>query len=165
MNQRINAGLLVCSLIFISFTVTAAPASDIRPFYASSMQEIFAVRQGKPFIVGLWSLSCTHCRDDLVLLSSLSQQYPELDLVLIATDTIDAADTAIATLAQYKLHKTESWIFADDFTEQLRYSIDRRWHGELPRTYFYDASHQPLAISGKLDATQTSRWIKAHYAR
>ena len=162
MNKRISTWALTCYLIVFSVLVMAAPALPIKPFYASSMQEIFAVRQGKPFIVGLWSLSCTHCRDDLILLSSLSQQYPELDLVLIATDTMDDADTAVATLAQYKLHKTESWIFADDFTEQLRYSIDRRWQGELPRTYFYDAAHQMRAISGKLNAVETERWIIEH---
>jgi thiol-disulfide isomerase/thioredoxin len=165
MSLRINGWLLVCSLIFLPFTIKAAPAFVTKPFYASSMQEIFALRQGKPFIVGLWSLSCSHCRDDLILLASLSQQYPQLDLVLIATDTLDDADTVQTTLATYKLNKTESWVFADDFTEQLRYSIDRRWQGELPRTYFYDASHQARAISGKLDAAQTRNWVQAQYAR
>lgn len=162
MNLRINAGLLVCSLIFISFTVTAAPASDIKPFYASSMQNILAVRQGKPFILGLWSLSCTHCREDLHLLSALSQKYPGLDLVLIATDAPDEASLAAATMARYPFKKMEHWIFADDFIEQLRYNIDRHWQGELPRTYFYDATHRARAISGKLDAIETERWIIEH---
>lgn len=162
MSLRINTWLLVCSLLFFPLTINAAPAFVTKPFYATSMQEIFALRQGRPFIVGLWSLSCVHCRDDLILLASLSQKYPQLDLVLIATDNMEDTHAVQTTLASYRLAKTESWIFADDYIEQLRYSIDRRWQGELPRTYFYDASHQATAISGKLDAIKTERWIIQH---
>lgn len=137
----------------------AAPASGIKAFTATSMEEILAVRKGKPFILGLWSLSCTHCREDLALLSKLSQRQPRLDLVLIAADTPEQAEEAASTLRPYRFKQVEQWIFADEFTERLRYSIDRKWHGELPRTYFYDAAHQVKAISGKLDERETERWI------
>jgi thiol-disulfide isomerase/thioredoxin len=157
--------LLLCCLMIVSNTASATTSASIKPFSATSMQEILAARQGKPFILGLWSLSCTHCRDDLALLSSLSQQHPELDLVLIATDSLDEADDAVKTIARLPFANMQHWIFADDFTEQLRYSIDQGWHGELPRTCFYDAAHQMRAISGKLDATATERWIKEQYRR
>jgi thiol-disulfide isomerase/thioredoxin len=149
----------------LSATATATPTTNIHPFVTTSMQDILAARQGKPFILGLWSLSCTHCRDDLALLSSLSKKHPELELVLIATDNLDEADAATQTINRFSFGKMQHWIFADDFTEQLRYSIDRQWHGELPRTYFYDASHHMRAISGKLNAVETERWIQEQYRR
>jgi len=157
--------LILCCLMIVPNATSATASASIKPFVSTSMQDILAARQGKPFILGLWSLSCTHCRDDLALLSSLSQQHPELDLVLIATDSLDEADDAVKTIAHLPFSNMQHWIFADDFTEQLRYSIDQRWHGELPRTYFYDAAHQMRAISGKLDAAATERWIKEQYRR
>lgn len=141
----------------------AAPASDIKPLTATSMEEIISARKDKPFILGLWSLSCTHCREDLALLAKLSQRHPKLDLVLIAADTPEEAGEAASTLRPYRFKRVEQWIYADEFTEQLRYSIDRKWRGELPRTYFYDAAHRVRAISGKLDEIQTEQWIKANY--
>lgn len=153
---------LVFSLI-PTWQAGAAPASDIKPFTAASMEEILAARKGKPFILGLWSLSCTHCRDDLALLSKLSQRYHKLDLVLIATDTPEQAEEAANTLRPYRFKRVEQWIFADEFTERLRYNIDRKWRGELPRTYFYEATHQTRAISGKLDEVESERWVKNHY--
>ena len=38
----------------------------------------------------------------------------------------------------YGLGKVEQWVFADPMPERLRFEIDRRWYGELPRTHFYD---------------------------
>jgi thiol-disulfide isomerase/thioredoxin len=155
--MRLRILMMLC---LIGLCAEPALASDsIKPFMADSMQSILASRQGKPFILGLWSLSCTHCRDDLALLSNLSQQHPELEVVLIAADSLEQSREARLTLAQYHFSRTEKWIFADDFIEPLRYSIDRRWRGELPRTYFYDADHTMQAISGKLDATMVQRWI------
>lgn len=150
---------LLTTLVLSLMPAWPALASDIQPFTPTSMEAILAAHKGKPFILGLWSLSCTHCRDDLALLSKLSQRHPRLDLVLIAADTPEQAEEAASTLRPYRFKQAEQWIFADEFTERLRYSIDRKWHGELPRTYFYDAAHQVQAISGKLDERETERWV------
>lgn len=163
MNKIVHTLLLLCSLLTCSPWATANSTTAIRPFYNGSMQDIRDARPGKPFILGLWSLSCSHCREDLALLSSLSQKYPELDVVLIATDMLEESSMATAALSRYPFRKMEHWIFADQFIEKLRYSIDNRWQGELPRTYLYDAAHRNQAISGKLDALQTERWIIEHF--
>lgn len=156
--KHITQSLFLCFALLLALPAGSAPTS-IKPFSADSMQDILASRQGKPFILGLWSLSCTHCRDDLALLSKLSQQHAGLELVLIATDSLEQSRDAEQALARYSFGKTEQWIFADAFIEPLRYSIDRRWRGELPRTYFYDAQHNVQAISGKLDAAMVKHWL------
>lgn len=156
--KHITHYLIICIALLLALPAVSE-STNIKPFSTNSMQGILASRQGKPFILGLWSLSCTHCRDDLALLSKLSQQHTGLELVLIATDNIDASNDAQQTLASYRFGKTEQWIFADDFIEPLRYSIDRRWRGELPRTYLYDAKHNAQAISGKLDDVMVKQWL------
>jgi hypothetical protein len=37
-------------------------------------------------------------------------------------------------LAQTGLATAENWTFGDGFIERLRYEIDPRWQGEIPRT-------------------------------
>jgi thiol-disulfide isomerase/thioredoxin len=149
--------------MMVSNATTATTSAGIKPFVATSMQHILSARQGKPFILGVWSLSCTHCRDDIALLSSMSQRHPELDLVFIAADSPDEAEAAAQIINRFSFGIMEHWIFADDFIEKLQYNIDKQWHGELPRTYFYNASHQMRAFSGKLDAVETERWIREQY--
>jgi len=35
------------------------------------------------------------------------------------------------------LADAESWIFAEDFVQRLRYEVGSAWHGELPTSYLY----------------------------
>lgn len=149
---------ILALLLFIS-AACACAAQEAKPFVRGSYQSIVSARAGKPFIIGLWSLTCTNCRDDLALFGKLAKKYRDLDLVLIATDTPEQKQELARILQRYRLERTESWVFADSFVERLRYEVDPQWYGELPRTYFYDAQGQALAISGKLDRAQIERWI------
>jgi thiol-disulfide isomerase/thioredoxin len=159
MRQRLLA------LALLSVLVLPAAAQELKPFVAGSIKEITAARQGRPFILGMWSLTCTHCREELVLLSGLLKKHPDLDLVLVATDTPEEGEAISATLRQSGLGSAEAWVFADPFVERLRFKIDPKWHGELPRTYLYDPSHKAQAFSGKLDGLQLEQWLKKYYSR
>ncbi|HUX62574.1 TlpA family protein disulfide reductase [Sulfuricella sp.] len=159
MRQRL---CLVLALLLV--LIPPAAAQELKPFVAGSIKEITAARQGKPFILGMWSLTCTHCREELVLLSDLLKKHPDLDLILISTDTPEEGEAISATLRQSGLGGAEAWVFADPFAERLRFEIDPKWHGELPRTYLYDSSHKAQAFSGKLDALQMEQWVQAHFA-
>ena len=44
--------------------------------------------------------------------------------------------------------------------ERLRFAIDPRWHGELPRTYLYDRAHVVQAVSGVIPPEQLTKWVK-----
>ena len=140
-------------------------AQEIRPFVSGSIKEITTARQGRPFILGLWSLTCVHCREELSLLSALAKKHPKLDLVLVAADTPEESEAIGATLRQFGLGGAEAWVFADPFSERLRFEVDRKWHGELPRTYFYDPAHAVTATSGKLDRQKLELWMNKHFGR
>lgn len=153
------------TLALLLALVPPVAAQEVKPFVSGSIKEITAVRQGKPFILGMWSLTCTHCREELSLLSSMAKKYPNLDLVLVATDTPEEGDAINAMLGQSGLGGAQAWVFADPFAERLRFEIDPKWHGELPRTYFYDPSHKAQAISGKTDALHLEQWLKKYVDR
>lgn len=155
---------ILCLALFW-FLAVAAHATPLAPksFIQGSMKEVASTHAGKPFILAFWSLSCVHCKANLEQFGKLLQQHPQLSLVLVSTDTPEEREALMATLEKYRLEKLQTWVFADPFVERLHFEIDRRWRGELPRTYLYDATHQARAITGKLDEADTGRWVKNHF--
>lgn len=155
--RRAAMAVALCLAAIAAQAEGAAP----KPFVAGSMKQIVEARQGKPFILGLWSLTCAHCREELSLLSRFMKKHPEVEVVLISTDTPEDAQAVALTLRQHGLDHAESWVFADPFAERLRFEIDRKWRGELPRTYLFDADRNAAAFSGKLDPQQLESWVQA----
>ena len=153
------------ALCLAALVVAHADGAAPKPFVAGSVKQIVAARQDKPFVLGLWSLSCTHCREDLAVLARFMKQHPGVEVVLVSTDSPEEGEAVVATLRRLALERAESWVFADPFAERLRFEIDRKWHGELPRTYLFDNSHSVTAISGKLDPQQLERWIQASFPK
>jgi len=141
---------------------SAFAAQQTQAYVRGSQQDIVAAHQGKPFIFALWSLDCTHCRDDLEILGNLQAKYPALRVVLLATDTPDREAELQSVVKQYGLQHAESWVFADSYTERLRHEVDPEWYGELPRTYFFAADGKAIALSGKIQYEATERWVKQH---
>jgi len=166
--KRLGFLMVLCLAVLPS--APAQAAQEIKPLVRDSYPQIVAAREGKPFIVNFWSLSCSYCKVELAMLKKLIRKYPKLDLVLISTDTPEEEKDISATLAKFSLGKAEAWVFADSYTERLRFEVDKKWQGELPRTYFYSANvgarrAVPVhAISGKLEYKEVERWVKEQYA-
>lgn len=155
--SRLVLPLLALALV----SPAAAPAAgELRPFVAGSMQTIRDAQRGKPFILALWSLACVHCREDLDLLGRLAKREPRLKIVLVSTDEPRDAEEIRAVLEHHGLSHAQSWVFADAMAERLRFEVDRRWRGELPRTYFFDRAHHPQAVSGPARPDFVVRWVE-----
>lgn len=153
--------LLGLVLLWCWATASGAAADKPKPFVAGSMQEVVTSHAGQPFVFALWSLTCVHCKANLDMFNRLRARHPELSLVLVSTDTTDDAAAIDATLKRHGLANVPSWVFSDTIVERLRFEIDRRWRGELPRTYFYDAGHPVRAVSGKLEEAEIERWLQS----
>jgi len=162
--KRFGALMALCLAVGPFAPAPAWAAQEIKPFARGSYQQIVAARQGKPFIVNFWSLTCGYCMVELAMLKKLAKKYPKLDLVLVSTDTPEEEKSVSATLAKFSLGKAEAWVFADSYTERLRFEVDRKWQGELPRTYFFSAKGEINAISGKLEYKEVEQWVKQQYA-
>ena len=162
--KRFGASMGLCLAVCFSAPAPAWSANEIKPFVRGSYQQIVAARQGKPFILDFWSLSCGYCMAELDMLGKLAKKYPRLELVLVSTDTLEEEQQlASETLAKFSLNKAEAWIFSDSYIERLRFEIDRKWQGELPRTYFFSAKGEANAISGKVEQKEVEKWIKEQY--
>ncbi len=86
-------------------------------------------------------------------------QRGDVDVVMVDADpaTVAPEDMA-AVLTKAGLEKTESWRFADSFTERLEYEIDPNWHGELPYTLLINADGTAEPVLGAVDFAMLRRW-------
>lgn len=149
-------------LLVLTFAVaTHADERVLKAFERGSAQAILDARAGRPFVLTFWSVDCVHCRAELAQLSALAQEYPDLDVVLVSTDTPAAVADILDVLRQYPLPRAERWVFADEFTERLRFEVDPRWRGELPRTYLHGPGKAVASISGRIEAQRMARWLQA----
>ena len=158
-----SAWIFLCLSVCFFIPSTSLAAQEIKPFVRGSYQQIVSARQGKPFIISFWSLSCSYCMDEMAMLKKLAERHSRLDLVLISTDAPEQKQSVSATLAKLSPRKAEAWLFADSYTEPLFYEIDKKWYGELPRTYFFTATSEITAFSGKLEHEEVEQWIKQQY--
>lgn len=155
------AGLLTAWLIGLSLTLHAAP---LQAFENDSLAHIIKQRQGKPFVLILWSLDCEYCQASLQALAQKKRQNKNLNIVTLATDSM--ADAQTAALIRQRLRalgmQSDTWAFGAAPAEQLRHAIDPNWHGELPRSYWFNVGGThgtKRSYSGVLDAAIIERYI------
>ncbi|WP_036252053.1 hypothetical protein [Methylobacter sp. BBA5.1] len=136
-------------ILAIAFTPSArAEQPQLQPFASGSYQQILANNADHPFMLVIWSITCSSCLKDMELLNSLHKENPDLKMIMLAADTEDDTDQIQQILGKNQLTEIDNWVFADENAQKLRFEIDPKWYGELPRTYFFDASHQRTGISG-----------------
>ncbi|ADJ29543.1 TlpA family protein disulfide reductase [Nitrosococcus watsonii] len=157
--HRVLKGALWLLALGVGAAAVAGTGTAPLPFESGSLEKILDSRADKPFLLVMWSLECPPCRKEMDLLAEMRRQHPKLDVVLVSTDEMERADQVAAAVKGHGLEKTESWLFAGP-AQRLRYEIDPGWYGEMPRSYFYDANHERVAVSGALEEAQIQAWLE-----
>lgn len=139
------------ALALVIAATAQASAAELRPFTTGSVTAIKEQFSGRPFILVLWSTSCTHCANELRMLGRFARKDPALPLALVSTDTPEDGKDIRAALKRFGLGRIDTWVFADGVPERLRFAIDPAWRGELPRSYLFDAAHRREAHAGAID--------------
>lgn len=126
----------------------AAPA--FQPFGPDGMERIVASQKGKSFVLVIWSLDCAYCQASLTTLAQEKGKHKNLRIVTLTTDSL--ADAEAVPLMMKKLEAAgmagNAWAFGTAPAEQLRYAVDPKWRGELPRSYWFNAQGKSVAYSG-----------------
>jgi thiol-disulfide isomerase/thioredoxin len=154
--------LLKSALIAIVLGSTAArhvDAGELRDFDARSVAAIRAAHSGQPFILAFWSIYCEPCRDEMSQWGPLQRRYPGVAIVLVATDPPRDRAVLAQLLSRHDLTGVQTWAYADEFEERVRFAVDPAWGGELPRTYLYDGAHKIQARSGPADLAWLEPWL------
>jgi hypothetical protein len=160
--RRLFPLLAFAAAAFVATAATAPAPLELRPFGARSLAAIKQAHAGRPFILALWSVTCEPCREETMLLAEVHRKHPHLPIILVAADPPEMRPQVLRFLAHYRLGRIALWQFEDDSPERLRYSVDRSWTGELPRTYFFDTAHEPVAHSGVVDERWLAEWLERH---
>jgi hypothetical protein len=138
----------------------AVLAQSARPFEPDSLEQIVARHQGKPFLLLVWSMDCEFCQASLDTLAKARAANPSLDIVTVSTDP--ASDRVLSAQIHARLSSLaladERWSFGSASSERLRFAIDPRWHGEKPRSYWYDANGLRKAYSGLIRPERLEEW-------
>ncbi|MDO9269432.1 MAG: hypothetical protein Q7T96_10030 [Methylobacter sp.] len=146
-----NLKKVFLSAVFISLTAFNIPAqADPSAFISGSYQQILTANANRPFMLVVWSINCSSCLKDMELLSNIHKSKPDLKMIMLAADEPSATEQIQQILEKNQLSGIENWAYADENTQKLQFEIDPKWYGELPRTYFFDKTHQRTGVSGVL---------------
>lgn len=159
MSKPLNKFKCILHAMLLLCTSSVAYSGQPKPFFYNSMDELEATFSGEYFLLSVWSIECAPCLKELKVLSRLKKQYPDFNLVLLSADGPDLVDDAEKFLDDLNLSSITSWIYGTDRSENLRYAIDPRWYGEMPRSYFYDKEGQRTSTSGLLSEDVLLKWI------
>lgn len=148
--------------LVLCLAATSAWAAGYAPFDATSVERIKRQHAGKPFVLAFWSITCEPCREEMHVWKAMRAKHPGVPIHLVAADPGTTPRELARFLAQHDPGTVTRWSFADAFVERVRHSVDPKWRGELPRTYFFDADHRPLAHSGVISAVDADAWFAKH---
>jgi thiol-disulfide isomerase/thioredoxin len=150
--------------LLMSIIPATASSSTAQPqlstFLPGSYETILNRYQGKPFLMVLWSLDCPPCFQELAMLGKLIKNFPELNLVLISTDSPGDRKELLSVINSKGVASADVWVFSQASSSRLRFEVDRIWYGELPRSYFFDGQHNRRAVSGLLDQEEVEGWLR-----
>ena len=135
-------------------------AYDFMPFDMNTRKVIEKRYIDQPLIISFWSIDCPYCIEDLKKLGKALSKNTNVQLITVCVDGKESAKKAERILSQANLPKHEQYQYAEVDEDRLRYNIDPAWYGELPRTYFYDATHQVTPLSGKISNSFLDKWFK-----
>jgi thiol-disulfide isomerase/thioredoxin len=152
---------ILLALLWLVLSPLSHAAPAVRTFESDSLAHIESAHRGKPFVVVLWSLDCVYCQPGFAALAKAKRQHG-VDVVMVATDRIDQGDNArmIAKKLEAPALRANAWAFGAAPPEQLRYAIDPKWHGETPRSYWYDATGARTARSGMITPQLISEFLR-----
>ena len=146
--------------LFLLFFSHFSFAYDFMPFDMNTRKVIEKRYIDQPLIISFWSIDCPYCIDDLKKLGKALSKNTNVKLITVCVDGKESAKKAERILSQANLPKHEKYQYAVVDEDRLRYNIDPAWYGELPRTYFYDATHQVTPLSGKISNSFLDKWFK-----
>jgi thiol-disulfide isomerase/thioredoxin len=147
MNQRL---IKACLFLVAHLCLAHASAGEtIHALAPDSFKQIVSQHVGKPLVILVWGLDCEYCQASFNALAAARRKH-DFAVVTIATDRVD--DPQARGLIRKKLEASglgaNMWAFGSAPMEQLRYSIDPKWRGEMPRSYWYSARGEAVAYSG-----------------
>jgi len=159
MKIKFRYSVLVVFWIAVTPILSLSVSAEQKTFNQESLQTIKNNYLQQSFLLVMWSIECPPCMDELKLLGKLKENNDSFKLVLVSTDGLEHNHEIELILKENRLEDVSSWTFSQANSTQLKYIVDPKWYGEMPRSYFYDAAHDRVAFSGKLTQKMVLTWL------
>ena len=151
--------LAVIFLVAFQLTAVASEAPQLKPFVRGSWQQLLDSHAGRPVLVHFWGVTCGPCKVELPLLGKFVKSHPGVDMVTISADLApNLPGAAQSMLKKSGLSSAENWIFSDGFVERLRFEIDPKWQGDIPRTLLISRDGTITTIEGSAEIPDLEKW-------
>ncbi len=161
--RRVLALLALAGLFAATRGTSVASAPVLKPFVRGSWGQLRQAHGGKPLIVHFWGITCPPCVGELPKWNGLMQRHPDVDVVFVAADPVPVeSQHVVQALMKARLETADHWMFADEFTERLRYQVSAEWGGELPFSVLVAADGTLRTVLGTVDFPQLERWLGDH---
>lgn len=159
MKHHLARILFALAAVLFAGVAVADATFEIRPFERGSWQAIRQAHVGRPTLVHFWGVTCGPCKVELPQLGKFAKSHPGVDVVMIDADLVPNTPAAVrATVSQAGLASAENWVFGDTFTERLRYEVDPKWQGDIPRTVLIGKDGLMTTIEGAADISKLEKW-------
>ena len=137
---------------------TLAVAGTLQPLTAAAVPALLRPPAHGERIIALWALDCAYCEPNLEALAALQRAHPhEIELVIVATDSIERRTAIEARLHGMKMDVHPTRAYAEASPERINFLLDPDWGGETPRVVVIRADGGRLGISGALTPTQLQK--------
>jgi len=149
-------------LFFVLAAAFALPAFAAPPvaLSAAEVPALLAPPAKGVRVIALWALDCAYCEANLAALAGFRAAHPDVDLVIVATDSVSQAAALDARLKAAKLDALPTRAYADATPDRLNFLIDPAWGGETPRTMIIRADGTRRTASGMLDAAHIAKLVQ-----
>ncbi len=145
-------------LILALFAPVLAVAGPLQPLAAADVPALLQPPAHGQRIIALWALDCAYCEPNLEALVALQRAHPkDIELLIVATDSIEQRDTIEARLRSMKVADYPTRAYAEASPERINFLLDPQWGGETPRVLVIRADGSRLGISGALTPAQLQR--------
>lgn len=152
---------IVTILLPALLIATSSNARDsLRPFQPDSLKEVISQAGEKPLVVLIWSLDCSYCLSSFQALAQAKATHG-VDVVTVATDPFDDVEArrSITEKLQAGGLTGPAWAFGPWPVARLRFAIDPKWRGELPRSYWYKNGRLIASHSGAVTSEIATKYL------
>ena len=156
---RLKIGLLFLGFLFNCSNHLSAKNLSIKEFNSASLSLIEESYTGQPFVLIVWSIDCLPCREEFEMIREVKILHPKLNVVTVATESFLEYPEVEVILEKIFFQKAEHWAYAVSHSSKIRYSLDPKWYGELPRAYFYNRLGKRIPVSGAIKKSQLLEWF------
>ncbi|MGH8158720.1 MAG: hypothetical protein ACREPQ_11420 [Rhodanobacter sp.] len=137
-----------------------ACAGPLQPLAAADVPALLKPPPHGERIIALWALDCAYCEANLDALATLQRAHPhDIELLVVATDSIDQHAAIEARLQQMKLADYPVLAYAEASPERINFLLDPNWGGETPRVLVIRADGSRLGLSGALTPAQLQKLL------